>query len=205
MTTTRTGLPPDLIFEPDGHVSDLCLTCIADGEINLVPRTALDHLDACDACGARLGEAALASVEAGEALRDPLVAAALHAAPSVVAAVPAVVAPAPEASAPLTPRKARRPLPIAAIAAALLVAVVTAGPALVDAVAGIPSLFAAAVGWWPALVRLAQALIASGPSASGPWALAIKGVSAFVFVLLGLQVARVGMRRRAVVVEGGRR
>ncbi|APR84637.1 Hypothetical protein A7982_09986 [Minicystis rosea] len=206
MTTTRTGLPPDLIFEPDGHVSDLCVTCVADGELDLLPRAALDHLDACDACGARLGEAALLSVAASEALRDPSLAAALALDSGTVApVVEASSEPIAAAStlAPPSPRKARRPLPIAAIAAAVFVAALTAGPALVDAVTNIPSSLAAAIGWLPTLVRLTRALLSMGPSVLGPWALAIKSVSAIVFVLAGLQVARVAMRRRAIAVEGG--
>ena len=27
------GLPPDLVFQPDGHLADACLACVADGEI----------------------------------------------------------------------------------------------------------------------------------------------------------------------------
>jgi hypothetical protein len=192
MTMKQQGLTPELIFEPDGHVTDVCLTCIADGEIDIVPQAALDHLDACDPCGARLGEAALLSVAAREALTEL--------APVAVAAPAALV---PAEGAPITPRRARRPLPIAAIAAALLIAAVTAGPALADTIAGVPALAAAVLAWMPTLMRVARALLWEGPSVLGPWALAIKGVSAAMFVLAGLQVARVTSRRRAMAVEGG--
>jgi len=208
MTTTESGLPPALIFEPDGHVSDLCVTCVTDGELSLVPQAALDHLDACDPCGARLGEAALLSVAAGEALRGAArVAARAVASPALVpvAALPEIASEIPPGPcAPVSPRRLRRPLPLAAITAALFVAAITAGPALVDATAGLPALLAAAVGWVPTILRLARTLVVSGPSALGPWALALKGVSAAVFVLAGLQVARAATRR-AVAVEGGGR
>lgn len=195
MTKKQPGLTPDLIFEPDGHVADVCLTCIADGELDLVPQAALDHLDACDDCGARLGEAALLSVAAREALT---------ALEPVAVAAPAAIVPAAD-PAPITPRRARRPLPIAAIAAALLIAAVTAGPALADTIAGVPALIAAALGWLPTLTRIAHALLSDGASVLGPWALAIKGISAAIFVLAGLSVARITTRRRAMAVEGGKR
>lgn len=192
-------LTPDLIFEPDGHVSDVCLTCVADGELALVPQAALDHLDACDACGARLGEAALLAVEAREAL------VAFGAAAPVEAVAPAPIAErAPTTPVPPSPRRARRPLPIAAIAAALFLAAVTAGPTLSDLITSIPSLLAAAIGWLPTLMRVARAVLWNGSSVLGPWALAIKGASAVVFVLAGLQVARM-TARRAMAVEGGER
>jgi hypothetical protein len=208
MTTTQAGLSPELIFEADGHVSELGLTCVADGEIELVPQAALDHLDGCEACGARLGEAALRSVEAGEALRQAALTPAALALGPVVAELPpgpCATALAPVSTAPLSPRRLRRPLPVAAIAAALLVAVLTAGPALADAVSALPSYLAAAFGWLPMLARVARALLVSGPAALGPYALALKSGSAVFFVLAGFTVARAATRRRAAMVEGGGR
>jgi len=200
MTTTREGLPPDLIFEPDGHLTEVCVTCVADGELSLVPEAALGHLDACDACGERLGRAALLAVAAAEGLR----ALALRDVDeSAVAAVPAVVAAELARPAPVSPRRLRRPLPIAAIAAALLVAAVTAGPTLADAAASLPSLLSAVLGWLPALRHMALAAVGGGASVLGPWALLIKGVSAMAFVTLGLSVARISAHRRAMAVEGG--
>jgi hypothetical protein len=200
MTSTREGLPPDLIFEPDGHVTDVCVTCVADGEIALVPQAALDHLDACDTCGERLGRAALLSVGAAEALRDLPAQALVEPAVAVVAPVVAAELAQP---APVSPRKLRRPLPIAAIAAALLVAAVTAGPALADAAASLPSFLSGVLGWLPALWHIARAAVVGGPSVLGPWALLIKGVSAMAFVILGLSVARISAHRQAMAVEGG--
>jgi len=193
MTMKQPGLTPDLIFEPDGHVSDLCVTCVADGELALVLQPALDHLDACDACCARLGDAALLSVAAGEALAQlPAVAVAQVASPAAIA---------PETLAPVSPQRARRPMPIAAIAAALVIATLSAWPTLSE----LPSLAAAAVGWIPTLLRVARSVLLSGPSVLGPWALALKGASALLFLLAGLQVARISERRRAMAIEGGER
>lgn len=186
--TTRTELTPELIFEPDGHLTDLAVTCVADGEIDLVPRAALDHLDACEPCGRKLGEAALLSASASEALRED---ATLEAKAE------------PVSIAPVSPRRARRPVPVAAIAAALLVAAITAGPALMDAATSVPAWMLEAVGWIPTLLRVARTLLASEGSALGPWSLVMKVISAVMFVVLGLQVARVTTSRRAAKVEGG--
>lgn len=186
MTTTRPGISPDLIFENDGHVTDLCVTCVADGELDLVPRAALDHLDACDACGRKLGEAALLSVATGEALR-------------------ASPAPLTASIAPVSPRRSRRPVPFVAIAAALVVAVITAGPTLAETVAGGPGWVAGAARWIPTLLRVAGSLLFGDRAALGPWALGLKVISAVMFVLMGLQVARVTSQRRAAQIEGGGR
>ena len=61
-------LPDELVFEPDGHVGEVALSCLADGEVALVPSKALAHIDACEQCTARLGAAALLSIGIGEAL-----------------------------------------------------------------------------------------------------------------------------------------
>ena len=134
------ALAPELIFEPDGHLTELCLTCLSDGELALVPRGALDHLDACEPCARRLGEAALLSVATGEALRSP----------PPAAAPLALGSPAPGAAAVPTgsasPRRTRRPLPVVAIAVALLVVALTAGPALLEAACELPRAVSGVVG-----------------------------------------------------------
>jgi hypothetical protein len=190
MTTTRTGLPPDLIFAPDGHVTELCLGCVADGELALVPLAALDHLDGCARCGERLGQAALLSLDVGDALR----AASRRAPVPVVEATPVPVSPRRAA-------RARRPLPLAAIAVAVVIAVVTAGPALVDAVDGVPSLVVGVLSWLPTVARIGAAFLRGAPAAVGPWALGLEVASAAMFVVAGLSVARAMSRARSV--EGG--
>jgi hypothetical protein len=176
--TTHDELPAELLFAPDGHLTDTALTCVADGEVALLPQPALDHLDACEPCGRRLGEAALRSVIVGEALRErPVV----------------VVAPAP-----VTPR-ARRPLPVAALAAALLISMITAGPSIVDAVRGLPTTLTRLIGLVPFVMRIAATVTRS--TLGGPGALLLECASTLVFVAMGLQVARVAGRARSV--QGG--
>jgi hypothetical protein len=65
---TESMLPNDLLWEDDGHLSDVALTAIADGQHAIVARDALAHADACEECSRRLGEAALLSAATGEAM-----------------------------------------------------------------------------------------------------------------------------------------
>jgi hypothetical protein len=187
MTTTNHPLPAELIFEPDGHLAGAALACVADGELDLVPAGALDHLDHCDRCARLLGEAALLSIAAREALASVAVTAQLAPAPLAVAlqAVPVLAA---------LPRKARRPLPVAAIAAALALAVLAAGPAIIDSVESAPDAIAGAVASAPFLARVAMAFLRGAPWGLGSLPLLLEGVSALVLVAVGLQVARVTSR-----------
>lgn len=170
MTTKHEGLPPELVFEADGHVSELGLACVADGESALLPAAALAHLDRCEPCGRRLGEATLLSLVAGEALAVAV-------------------------------RRVRRPLPIAAIAAAAAILAVTAGPAVVEAVRGVPGLIVGVVSWLPAMARVGGAFVRSEPAAVGPWLFALKTVSALLLLVMAFKVARVTARVRSF--EGG--
>ncbi len=73
MTTMNDTLPEDLVFQPDGHLTEVALTCAADGQLDILgalQQRAHDHLDDCERCAHLLGEAALLSVHAGESLRE---------------------------------------------------------------------------------------------------------------------------------------
>jgi hypothetical protein len=207
------GLPPEQCLSPDGHATDAALACIADGEVTIVPAAALAHVEDCEACGRRLGAAALLSSACSQALvgleaeerqvsalavRDagphPAVLAGAHA-PSPIASVASV------ASERVAPRRMRRPLPVAAIVVALILVLVTAGPAIAGAIGAVPSLIARAVTTLPFVVRIGSALLRGSPWGDGGSALAIKMVSAVFFVLAGLSVAR--RFERAGTVRGG--
>ena len=197
MSTTTEALPREAIFEPDGHLTEVALTCVADGELSLVPSAALAHLDACEHCTRLLGEAALLSVAAEEAL----VTGAPEVSTALAPAAAAVVSPAPQVhvAPPETPRRARPPLPIAAIAAALLIALVTTAPSLVEGVREAPGTISAAAGGLAFMFRLASAV------ARAPWGMAalfVKCASALVLAAIGLQVARVTSRSSSLQ-EGG--
>jgi hypothetical protein len=98
-------------------------------------------------------------------------------------------------------RRSRRPLPVAAIAAALLVAVLTAGPTLMDAVRGLHATVAAVMAITPFLARVGLS-VARAPWGQGPAVLALRIVSAVILVGIGLQVARMTSRSSSLR-EGG--
>ena len=113
-------LPPDLVWQQDGHLSDIVLSSIADGEANIVPLEAHSHLEHCDDCTTRFGAEALLSMHAGELLAEVS---------RVRDEVPAV----------LTPRSVRdlaaggiANLPKTAILGALFLAAIGAMPALLS-------------------------------------------------------------------------
>lgn len=63
-------LPADLVWQQDGHLSDIVLSTIADGELTIIPLEAHSHLEHCDDCTTRFGAEALLSMHAGELLAE---------------------------------------------------------------------------------------------------------------------------------------
>ncbi|MDI1451579.1 hypothetical protein [Polyangium sp. 6x1] len=129
-------LPPDLAWQHDGHVTDVVLSSVADGEAGIVPTDALSHLDGCDHCAQRLGAEALLSTHAGELLAE-------LAEPSFAP----VHAPVKEhatavAKAPASVRGLAT-LPKRAVLGALLLAMLGALPAILDEIARVPTLLGA--------------------------------------------------------------
>lgn len=61
-------LPDELLWAAGGHASDIVLTAIADGELEIVPPAARAHVETCTACMQHLGNAALLSLHAGREL-----------------------------------------------------------------------------------------------------------------------------------------
>jgi hypothetical protein len=202
----ETWLPPELCIEPDGHVTDTALACIADGELAIVPAAAVAHVEACEACGRRLGVAAVLSVAASEALtrmEAPLASLrpvpGLVRAPAPLDAADAVAIVRTARATPVAPLlRARRPLPVAAILVASILVLVTAGPTIADAIRAAPSLITGAVTTLPFVVRIGSSLVHGSPWGDGATALAVKTISAVFFVLAGLEVARRSERARAL-------
>lgn len=194
-------LSADLLFEADGHVSEVVLACLADGEIGLVPDPAAAHVDACDTCTARLGAAALRSIEAGEALQEMGAMRAsteLSATEAHLVALPLpTAAPSQDVTPPGSSRRARRPLPVAAIAAALLVAIVAGAPGFLDTAATLPGLLRSV----PVLVRVVIGILRGAPEGLLTVALLLKWVSAVILIIAGFVVARTMTQKRSL--QGG--
>lgn len=178
MQTDET-LAPDLTWQPDGHVTEVALTMIADGEHALVLPGAIAHVDACEACSARLGSAAMLSLRVAD--EAPLLAEAL-----------ARATPVPVSS----PRT--RPLPVGAIAVALALAALGAAPSLAEVPERLPGLLASVVRLAPMLMRSAVVLVESAPSEIAP---ALSWVTAAFLMMTGLGVARAMSRGRSL--QGG--
>jgi hypothetical protein len=61
-------LPDELVWADGGHASDVVLTAMADGQLDILPRAVRSHVDGCNACTRHLGNAALLSLHAGREL-----------------------------------------------------------------------------------------------------------------------------------------
>jgi hypothetical protein len=63
--TKEDFLPEDLVWAAGGHASDIVLTAMADGQLEIVPPSVVAHVEGCRACTTHLGNAALLSLHAG--------------------------------------------------------------------------------------------------------------------------------------------
>jgi hypothetical protein len=193
--TTEENLSEIEVFDADGHLGEAAIAFVADGVTELLPMSgapALSHLEGCESCSQRLGEAALFSMAATDMLRS-------HAAPKALVVVAAE--PAPVASVIPSSRRARRPLPVFAIAAAVLVAAVTAGPSFLTAVRGLHSTIAELLGSAPFVGRVVLSIVRA-PWGQGSMVLALRVASAVVLTAVGLQVARLTLRAGSLQERG---
>lgn len=171
-------LPDDLVWDETdaSHLSEIALTAVADGEEALLPANARTHLESCESCGRKLGEAAMLSNTIGAALRG----ASTTSTATATATVPASVTPARDSA------RARARIPMGAIAAGLALAILGAVPMLLD----LPSFLADArffaVRGLPVVVRSGFSLARASEGASTALTLA----SALVLVVAALFLAR---------------
>jgi len=64
-------LPIELVWTEEGHLSEIAMTAIADGEEAILPRDAFGHLGLCEVCAAGVESAASLSIAVSRALSDP--------------------------------------------------------------------------------------------------------------------------------------
>jgi hypothetical protein len=200
-------LPPELTWETDGHLTEVALTMLADGEAALIDEGAAPHVAGCEACSARLGAAALMALRVGEEL--PAMAA--RAQLEEQAAALEVARAANDAPVKGTEMALARPapmvtgvraLPLRAIAAALVIAAVGSLPSLVVGTHKLPELLMTV---FRGLVMIGRTVagVAQGSARDALLvAPALSWLSAVLLVFSGLAVARV-MSRRRVLQEGG--
>jgi hypothetical protein len=182
--STDEKLPLDLTWQPDGHVSEVALMMMADGEHALLVEGAADHVGGCDACSMRMGAAAMISLRVTEEL-------------------PAIAARHATAEARALVKPAGRPLPLRAIAAGLLVAVVSALPALFTGLPKVPALASSALKMLLIIFRSAVALVTGDASGSFGAAPLLTWLSAVLFLLAGVALARSMSRKRSLQGEVG--
>ncbi|MDI3283589.1 hypothetical protein [Polyangium sp. 15x6] len=170
-------LPPDLAWQHDGHVTDIVLSSVADGEAGIVPADALSHLDGCDHCAQRLGAEALLSAHAGELLAE-------LAEPSFAPAkAPEKVSATAIAKAPASVRGLAT-LPKRAVFGALLLAMLGALPGILDQIARAPSLLGTI---WRAVLMLGRSAALVSKS---EWFPTLAFAASAVLMISGLVVSR---------------
>jgi len=177
-------LPPDLTWQHDGHVTDIVLSSVADGESGIVAEDALSHLDDCEHCSARLGAEALLSAHAGELIAE-------LAAPSPLP----VKAKSPVKSKPVVGPA----LPKRAIIAALALAAFGAMPGAVDASHHLMDRFATLGRIVTMLARSAELVAKSEMFTTLAWA------ASAVLLMSGLVVSRISRpgSSKELAQEGG--
>lgn len=180
-------------WRPDGHASDVALDVLADGEASLLPREVLAHVEGCADCSDRLGAAALLSMGTTAALRElePAKLAEAARAPSNVV----------ELAAPFSDRARRRSAKLA-IAAALLVAVVSMVPVVIGLFSRLPEIQRAVARGAPVVARVAFATAQAATRGNeGTKAALLWWLAALFLGGIGVQVARRASRVR--VLQGG--
>lgn len=170
---------------PDGHPSDVVLTALADGQSDLVAESVVAHVGSCERCTARLGEAALASLDVGTWLSQlpmvvgqPIDAAAQNACAVQQSAWPPA-----------------RGLPRLALVVALALASVGAVPTVVDVGGSIEELPARVVRGAPVLLRALGSLVTSLFEQAASAAPVVWCAAVGLLLVLGLMIARLGPER----------
>ncbi|HMI87963.1 MAG TPA: hypothetical protein VK550_27960 [Polyangiaceae bacterium] len=159
-------LPRELVWTGDGHLSEVAMTAIADGEEAIVPHDAFGHLGVCDACAAGVEGAATLSASVSRALSGPI---AVEEARAL---------------------EARRAFPVWAAVLALAVAAAATVPNLVSLHTWMGRMWFALREGTPLLTRHAVSFLPRAWS----WLPVMSLTAAMLFLLVGLSVARLAPR-----------
>jgi hypothetical protein len=161
-------LPDDLLWADGGHASDVVLTALADGQIDIVPAKARAHVESCAKCTMHLGNAALLSLHTHREIGFVKEAAAIA---------------------------ARRPLPVLAIVLGVVVAIAGMIPSFATDAAAARTF---ATHDLPVVVRglqtLGQRLMEPGSES----ALVVTYVTAAALVVMALAVVRLLPKKKEV-------
>lgn len=181
-------LSQDVGWEPSGHLSDVALSVIADGEEALLDAEMNCHLGSCVTCTMRLGQVAQRSADVAEVFAQ--------AAARAEAKAPVIVVPAP-----VSPRP-RRKAPVFAVVAVLAVALAGLAPSLLHLPHEAMHTWSVVRKVAPSMLRLLFQMIgqAWGGSA-GRLSVLVWGM-AVMLVVTGFGIARRASKK--VLVDGGR-
>jgi hypothetical protein len=169
----RDKLPWEIIWQHDGHVTDVVCTALADGEESIVPAEAIEHINGCDGCCGRIGQSACLSAKIADGV-------AAHR---------------------LARSAAAWRFPWAAVLVALVAAAIGVIPALLQAPASVAAASAAFVQGMPLCLRSAALVMrAFADRLQGTW-IVLSLCSAFVLGIAGYAVARTMGRSRSM--QGG--
>jgi len=155
-------LPADLLWQDDGHVTDVVVDTLADGQDDVVPAPARDHVTACDLCTQRLGDAVLMAMRVGDVLEETM----------------------------NTARSAQPswPIPIPAVLAAVLIAALGTVPALGELGTRVTELVKSIIAVVPNLTR--AALVLSRTSELGTQLALLSMISVAILLVGGFMIAR---------------
>lgn len=197
---THETLAPDIAWESSGHLSEVALSIVSDGEEALLTGEMHAHLHECEACAVRLGEIAIRSANVADAIAS-LPAPATGLLDVRDAVVPQmVITPGPS---PLAPVPSRRKVPVIPIAVALVVAAFGAVPSILGLPAQAHETISLLHKVLPLFVRMApQAIERAWRGSTGHLSVVVWGLSC-VLIATGLGIARRASRKMAV--DGGRR
>lgn len=198
---TEHKLAADLLWQPDGHIGEAGLAMLADGEHALLDEGVLNHVDSCELCSARLGEAALMSLRVGEDLaflEEQAQAQTMQVAAEALSRA--------RYQTELPPPRNFKAIPVRAIGAALVLAVVGAAPSLIS---GVSQARGAIEGAARGLSLIGRALFevarmgGAGAERAPVFVAFLSWFSAALLVALGFGVARVMSRKRLLEGEVG--
>jgi hypothetical protein len=159
-------LPIELVWTEEGHLSEIAMTAIADGEEVILPRDAFGHLGLCEVCAAGVDGAAALSIAVSRAFSNS--------APAV--ATEAVEVPI--------------PFPQRAAALAVVVGALATLPNLAAIYAWIGRMWWALREGTPIVTRQAITLLPRAWS----WLPIMSLTAAMLLLLVGLSVARLAPR-----------
>ncbi len=194
---TEHKLSDSLTWQPDGHVGDAALAMLSDGEHELLEEGVLSHVDSCELCSARLGEAAMMSLSIGDDLA--FLEKQAGAQTMQVAAEALEKARYQQAELPPPPRNFKA-VPVRAISAALVLAVAGAAPSLISGVSHLRSWVENVFSGLSLIGRAMFELARVGSDRAPAFIAFLTWFSAALLVALGCVVAKVMSGKR--LLEG---